>query len=295
MLETVLTCILERTKDTFAASPVPNAFLQTWHKLRLSSEKVSSNERGAWGGAEQVWKRGAQPPWEQYEDYVEAREGLLQALAGATNTFTKRAREFASESRVKQQDMATIYSRNPVFVPDQVMEGINEIYIKHYHGEEQIGDGFNGLLCFSCHGCGHQTSEEHNMPVCKSTLTNYLKDVKQYLEDPALDLEDLDEDHPQRRGVVNAAIRLEPLHLPIGAPGRLALPLPTRTMIQDLWDYVMSMDGDVLWEVGYDKLPQQNMRLTQPVDIPVVRWTWTAHDRHEGWEGCGGNPRLRLL
>lgn len=54
-------------------------------------------------------------------------------------------------------------------------------------------------------------------------------------------------------GVAYAAIQLEPPHISIGIPRRLSLPLPSHSMLQDLWDYIISTDGGLIFEIVFFK------------------------------------------
>lgn len=172
----------------------------------------------------------------------------MEQLAGAKKTLSEHANKFFALSAITQQDMATRYARHPVFVPDEVLEDIDDIYIKHYHVDDSSEEGFNQLLCFTCLRCSHRVVGEDAVPVCRTTLDNYLQDVEEYLtRHPALD--GVSEYHPQRTGVANAAIRLVPLHTPIGIPGMFTLPLASPSMLQDLWKYMISTDHGISFEV----------------------------------------------
>jgi hypothetical protein len=127
------------------------------------------------------------------------------------------------------------------------MEDIDKIYCKHYQSNQNDEGAPNPLLCFSCHLCGHAMTGD-GLLECEAALKNYLTEVKKYLQHPR-GLEVLEANHPQRIGVENAFTRLEPFNLPIGVPGRLTLPLPSRSMLEDLWEYILSTDEDVLREV----------------------------------------------
>jgi hypothetical protein len=236
----VLVSLCDRVKHTFSAGPIHPQFLELWDRVLAEHAKACVVER-------RLWSEEALRSLTQYEEYLEAREDMLMAI-GVTRNTDRLARELSSQSKVGQQQMATTYSRRPVFVPHRVMDDIDTIYVKHYHKEEHIEGHVNELLCLSCHMCAHETSGEEDVPTCKTTLLAYLEDVRLYLEEA--NLQDLDEGHPQRRGVANAATRLKPLHSPIGVPGRLTLPLPTRTMLRDLWYFITTMDGDVMHEAS---------------------------------------------
>ena len=276
-LETVVTCLLERMLDTFSANPVPDDFTSKWEELLSSTEQAGALERDAWESMEVALGSMSGSHDVRYKDYIDSRDKLLQNLVNAKKALSKKARKFWAESKVKPQDLAAFYSRNPVFVPDQVMEEIDEIYVRHYHAEQPAEDGVNELLCFSCDRCDHEILEEDGLPVCKSTLLRYLEDVKQSIQ-RLPGLQDLPEEHPQRAGVTNASIRLKPLHMPIGVPGRLALPLPSRRMLEDLWDYMIPTDSEFLVEVGFFKFPLYDLTLNSVCRYPggLMGWdvTW---------------------
>lgn len=249
-------------KDTFSAGEIPDQFLQDWENLRSRCETASARESTEWEKAKGVWEPGAVSAWASYEAYAKARGALLQTLTDATMPSFHQARQFSSTWGIKSGKPADEPPKYPVFVPDEVMEEIDRIYIKHYRTTEVVEGPINQLLCFSCHHCSHETSEEDGTPVCKSTLVNYLTDVRSYLQGPH-DFQDLKEDHPQRIGVANAAIRLEPFNFPLGVPGRLTLPLPTRGMLEDVWDLIMSTNQDLLREVCCTRLSLLYMPLNR--------------------------------
>lgn len=245
MLTSVVTFLLDRTIDTFSPSPIPDSFLPKWTNLLSKSKEAGNLEQRAWSTYQSVWKRESQPHYPQYNDYVADREKLLRQLVDSKKALSTGARKFWATSSIGQADQTT---KCPVFVPDEVMDEIDRIYLTHYHTEDTCDSEVNNLLCFSGHRCSHDVGEGKT-PICQITFLDYLRDVEEYLKTrPAL--KSLNKDHPQITGVTNAAIRLIPLHMPIGVPGRLTLPLPSRSMLQDLWTYIMSADGDLIFEVS---------------------------------------------
>ena len=234
--------------ETFSSSPLPSDFQHRWDHLLKLSTHAGTREQRLWTSHQAVWKRTSRQQYANYADYQQDLDQLVEELAGSKKTLSEEANKFFALSAITQQDLATRYARYPVFVHDEVLEAIDNIYIKHYHEDDSSEDGVNQLLCFTCHRCGHSVVGEDQIPVCRTALHNYLQDVEEYLKRrPALD--GVGVHHPQQTGVANAAIRLVPLHMPIGIPGIFTLPLASPSMLQDLWKYMISIDQSISFEV----------------------------------------------
>ena len=249
-------------KDTFSPEGIPEIFLGEWGRVQSSCEQASAQEKKEWEDAERVWKRGAGQPWSDHEEFTKARETFLEALVKTTRPSFNSAQEFWSSSTFEGDDCP----ERRVYVPDEVMDGIDKIYVRHYHTTEAAEGPRQHHLCLSCERCNH-ASGENGIRLCKSTLLSYLADVKCYLKD--LQLTDLPQQHPHQAGVANATIRLEPLNTPIGVLGRLTLPLPTREMLQDLWDLVFSACNDLVREVCHARSLLRYMPLNHSSQISL--------------------------
>ena len=90
----------------------------------------------------------------------------MEELAGSKKTLSEHAAKFYALTAITQQDLATHYARYPVFVPDEVLEDIDKLYIKYYHADNSSEDGVNQLLCLSCHQCSYSVGGEDKVPVC---------------------------------------------------------------------------------------------------------------------------------
>jgi hypothetical protein len=238
--------------ETFSSSPIPSGFVRKWRSLFSKSKDADDLERAAFENYKSVWDAESRSlAYMDHADYEKDLGELLQELVDSKKALASEASAFWAMSKIKQEEWATRFSRNPVLVPDEVMEEIDKIYVRHYqeHADNTPDDEFNPLLCLSCQGCSHRATENNGPPICRTTLLNYLEDVQTYLDAlPSLDGVDIDD--PQRAGVQFAALRVKPLHTPIGVPGRLTLPLASRSMLQDLWTYIMSADGELILEAG---------------------------------------------
>jgi hypothetical protein len=250
-------------KDTFSAVEVSSELLGHWRNLDILCQEASIKEQSGWEAAKRVWESGAGKgkEWADYEEYSGAREELLTNLVEVTREPFIKARSFAS--KCKSGSRGSRDSVSPVLVPEKIMDKIDEIYVNHYHAGEVV-EGVNQLLCLSCHRCNHPTTED-GTPDCKSTLINYLADVRSYLNEPDLSSDFLT--NSQQVGVTGAAIRVEPLNLPLGLPGRLTLPLPTRTMLEDLWGFIMSADEGLINEACLIRSSLHYMLLTHGLQI----------------------------
>ena len=66
-------------------------------------------------------------------------------------------------SRIEEVDQST---NSPIFVPDEVMDEIDKIHLRHYNTEDSLDTNF-GLLCLSCHRCSHEVPEAGGIPICQ--------------------------------------------------------------------------------------------------------------------------------
>lgn len=261
--------------QTFASSSPPSDYIGQWGCLLKMSEQAGALERDAWRSYQAVWKRTGRQQYANYSDYQQDLVQLMEQLANVKKTLSENAHKFYALSKITSQESSARRTGHPVFVPDKVLDEIDQIYIKHYHTEDSPRDGFNRLLCFTCHRCTHVVTGEDEAPICQTTLRNYIQEVKEYLTSHP-DLEGVSDDSPQRAGVANAAIRLEPLHAPIGIPGVFTLPLASRSMLKDLWIYVTTTDQDIAFEVRSSSSFQRSYSIHTVCRFPDGSTGWAA-------------------
>jgi hypothetical protein len=220
----------------FAPVEPPTAGPEKWAETQRLCTKWAEDKSSRleeWKNNRKVYVR---LPLNQYNAQV---QDLLDDLACAG----QRARESITtleglygptkEATIKQNLQSHIY------VTSGTMTMLDEIYRKHYQS-----DGALALRrCFIM-----TTSSESSAKVL-ATYMGYLNEVKEKLfelsSSPASRVA-LREKDPRAFGLKYAPMKLEPLFGPVF--GRISLPLPTRSMLDDLCG-CLEVDEDIMGEV----------------------------------------------
>lgn len=133
-----------------------------------------------------------------------------------------------------------------IYVHPKVMDQLDKVYLKHYRVE---GSAPALRRCFWMMGGSDESRDAQKL------YLEYLRDVKVVLKalssskECKLGVEDKD---PHALGVVHSVGKLSPLFGPVF--GRLCLPLPTATMIDDMKE-CMDVADEIMGEVmGHNSL-----------------------------------------
>ena len=191
------------------------------------------------------------------EEATEKRDELLQELIDA-----------GREPRAALLELEDLYRpdasefRSHVYVDQWVMQKLDKIYKCHYHGPNKplTPNRFFEMM-----------RDPDEDPGWRKAYQLYLEDVQKALLEIKKNIESIptfgEADQRAVLGLEHAASKVKPLFWPVF--GRVCLPLPTKTMIEDL-RAVLDIGNDVLSEVRSFKDP--NKTRPDSGSTQVGRW-----------------------
>ena len=220
-----------------------------WEEIKEQSNECARQRSNAWA----TWNTTRESIQHTTEDeYAATKAELLDSLTSSGNLLALSLRRLeksyhpdegsvdatASEGvRLRYEDLA-----HHIYVSEEVMKELDDIYIQHYRpngapGNQKLIDYFNMM--------------QDRTEKAQANFKNYLSDIKEKLADlsstPQAKLS-LAVGDPQTFGLREAASKLDPLFWPL--EHRVALPLPTVSMLEDL-KICLSVDEGVITEVRF--------------------------------------------
>jgi len=218
-----------------------------------------------------TWAENRARYLEESEDrYFEKRECLVEALAQGgekAHTLSRKLEhslgwtdEAGKEAGKQGFHLGVDTPQCYTHVSSAVMEHLDRVYIAFFR---KGGAGSIKLVdCFALH---------LNEPK-REKFKEYLSAVCTAMADLLAEGSDLGEAYkkgsPQAYGVSEAVCRLDPLFYPID--GRISLPLPTVSMLEDLKQCVLRMDSKLMCQVCVYTGPGAQHR--QPTIPQIGRW-----------------------
>lgn len=261
--------------------------LLTWwgeNKVTFHNESQAQNLEERARHLNKLHAEGKKAPKYKFQDrYLEERALLLNKLhAGGEKAhkslialersfrWTSAAGEAAKGKGVKiDVDKHTSY----VHVSKSVMDVLDEIYVNTFRAEE-------GEDQIQLQDCFTLTSGSQAMEAKQQRFKAYLEQVTRSMESLLKPGSEMDAAYaagsPQAHGLAGAIERLQPLFYPV--QGRICLPLPTVSMLEDLKECVL-MDPKVICEVRSSVIPRlKTSPINRTIGRTLVRRPWGSHD-----------------
>jgi hypothetical protein len=273
--------MLKRIKTLFAPIPVPHD--TQWNNVRVKLNKWTETKRdllNSWAANSAAFHK------ESEERYLKERKTLLDELyAGgkvAQQALDKLERSFrwtkptANAAKSKRVQIGVNSYESYVHVSESVMDRLDEVYVDTFRAKNGK-DEIRLIDCFS------EDVGSKKMLAKRKMFNKYLVKVADTMAlltaDPEM-VAAFDADLPQAHGLRWAAERLSPLFSPV--EGRICLPLPTASMLEDLRTCVL-MDPNVVCEVRGSAIPGATASPTdRNVGWTVVRRSWEPYDSGQG-------------